>query len=100
MAWHLGYPLSQTLFTNVYVDGILMPQPSSLEQADFIRDPKAREERPSMQLVLRAYCLGLLKSCSYVIKHITCELYFEVGIPSFCPSKADALTVSTRRRTS
>ena len=78
MAWHMGYPLSQTLFTNLYIDGILLPTPSSLDEADFVRNPEARERRPFMPMVLRAYCLGLLKSCAYVIDQIRREMYYEV----------------------
>ena len=74
----MGYPLSQTLFTNVYIGGLLVPTPRTLEEADFVRDPAARERRHPMPMVLRAYCLGLLKSCSSLISHIKREVYFEV----------------------
>jgi hypothetical protein len=75
MAWHLGYPLSQTLFTNVYIEGILMPMPQTIEQADFVRD---QAERDPMLVVLRAYCLGLLKACHHVNERIKGEHYYEV----------------------
>jgi N-alpha-acetyltransferase 35, NatC auxiliary subunit len=79
MAWHLGYPLSQTLLTNVYVDAILMPAPSKIREADFIRNSDSQADREPMFAVLRAYCLGLLKSCWYVIERIKTEHYYEVS---------------------
>lgn len=78
MAWHIGYPLSQTLFTNVYIEAILTPSPSTIEEADFLRDPVSQSERPPMLSILRAYCLGLLKACWYVNEMIKNEQYQEV----------------------
>ena len=98
MAWHLGYPLSQTLFTNVYIGGILVPTPSVLDEADFIRDPAARERRPFMPTVLRAYCLGLLKSSAYLIDHIKREVYFEVSNPNHRAGPGP--TIVSRKKTS
>ncbi|TPX10581.1 uncharacterized protein E0L32_008467 [Thyridium curvatum] len=77
MAWHLGYPLSQTIFTNVYIEAILMPCPIRIQDADFIRDRDDSTPTSPMHAVLRAYCLGLLKSCFFVIKSINSELYYE-----------------------
>ena len=78
MAWHLGYPLSQTVFSNVYVDAILNPAPSSIRDAQFIRDPQLQAGMSPMHSVLRAYCLGLLKACWYVNERIKFEHYYEV----------------------
>ncbi|KAK3320708.1 Mak10 subunit, NatC N-terminal acetyltransferase-domain-containing protein [Cercophora scortea] len=77
MAWHLGYPLSQTLLTNVYIEAILMPAPATIDEADFIRNRKDGAPRDPMFAVLRAYCLGLLKSCWYVCDRIKFEHYYE-----------------------
>lgn len=77
MAWHLGYPLSQTLFTNVYIEGILMPVPQTLEEADFVRGQDGNDRDP-MLVTLRAYCLGLLKACYHVNERIKGEHYYEV----------------------
>ncbi|KAH6851288.1 Mak10 subunit, NatC N-terminal acetyltransferase-domain-containing protein [Chaetomium sp. MPI-CAGE-AT-0009] len=77
MAWHLGYPLSQTLFTSVYVEKMLHPAPKTLEEADFIRDRAAGSPRDPMHAALRAYCLGLLKSCYYVNERIKYEHSYE-----------------------
>ncbi|KAK4226484.1 putative MAK10 subunit [Podospora fimiseda] len=75
MAWHLGHPLSQTLLTNVYIERMLNPEPMSLEEADFIRDRGA--EKDPMHQVLRAYCLGLVKTCWFVNERIKQEHYHE-----------------------
>ncbi|KAL2759451.1 hypothetical protein ACRALDRAFT_1074260 [Sodiomyces alcalophilus JCM 7366] len=76
MAWHLGYPLSQTVLTCVYVEAILMPPPATLEEAHFIRDASKATSSP-MHAILRAYCLGLLKSCGQVNFKIINEHYYE-----------------------
>jgi hypothetical protein len=78
MAWHTGYPLSQTLFTSVYIDKLLWPETRSLEQAQFYRSSGDDERRPGpLQQVLRAYCLALIKGCDFVIAKITGRDYFE-----------------------
>lgn len=83
MAWHLGYPLAQTLFTSVYMESILMPQPDTLEEAHFIRNPNSnsnstRTPASPMHDILRAFCLGLLKTCGLVNEKIINEHYYEV----------------------
>ncbi|KAK3314781.1 Mak10 subunit, NatC N-terminal acetyltransferase-domain-containing protein [Apodospora peruviana] len=77
MAWHLGYPLSQTLLTNVYIEAMLMPMPTTIQNADFINNHPEGTPRDPMFGVLRAYCLGLIKSCWYVTEHIKMEHYYE-----------------------
>ena len=78
MAWHTGYPLSQTLFTNVYIDKLLWPETKILEQAQFYRDEIPDDKRPGPLLqVLRAYCLALIKGCDFVIAKVTGRDYFE-----------------------
>ncbi|KAI2616365.1 Mak10-domain-containing protein [Hypomontagnella submonticulosa] len=77
MAWHLGYPLSQTLFTSVYVEALLKPRPANIDDAEFIRDARAREKQPKLLFVLRAYCLGLIKACCFVNELVKDELFYE-----------------------
>ncbi|RSL98489.1 hypothetical protein CEP52_010296 [Fusarium oligoseptatum] len=78
MAWHLGYPLSQTLFTSVYAEALLMPTPISVGEARFVRNaPSDSSSRSNMLEILRAYCLGLLKACGYVNERIRSEHYYE-----------------------
>lgn len=91
MAWHLGYPLSQTLFTSVYIEKMLQPEPMTVHDADFIKDRAAGSPRDPMHGALRAYCLGLLKSCGFVNERIKYEHSYEVSfILSFgCVANAD-----------
>lgn len=78
MAWHTGYPLSQTLFTSVYIDKLLWPDPKALEQAQFYRGYIPESKRPGPLLeVLRAYCLAVVKCCDFLIAKITSQNYFE-----------------------
>ncbi|PYI36932.1 Mak10-domain-containing protein [Aspergillus indologenus CBS 114.80] len=79
MAWHMGHPLSQTLFTSLYLDRLLWPVPKTLENAHFGRgQSQSNEKVPDMvHVVLRAYCLALVKSCDFVHARVTTEYYFE-----------------------
>lgn len=78
MAWHTGYPLSQTLFTSVYIDRLLWPEPKAFASAQFYRGDISDEKRPGTLLeVLRAYCLALIKGCDFVIAKVTSRDYFE-----------------------
>ncbi|KAI2788019.1 hypothetical protein POX_f08402 [Penicillium oxalicum] len=74
MAWHMGHPLSQTLFTSIYIDKLLWPTPKTLEEAQFDRAPS---KYPLVGLVLRAYCLALVKACDYVHARVASEYYYE-----------------------
>ncbi|TVY38701.1 N-alpha-acetyltransferase, NatC auxiliary subunit [Lachnellula subtilissima] len=76
MAWHMGHPLAQTIFTSLYIDRILDPCPTSLEQTYFDKSESCDDE-PLMHQVLRAYCLGLLKTCGYVNQRVKSEHYYE-----------------------
>lgn len=77
----MGHPLSQTLFTSLYLDKLLWPVPKSLDEATFSRGRAAShdKEAPLVHLVLRAYCLALLKCCDFVHARVATEYYFEVG---------------------
>ena len=87
MAWHMGHPLSQTLFTSIYLDRLLWPSPVSFDDARFGRDQKqdardAEGDRPWAHLVLRVYCLALVKACDLVLARVTSECYYEVSFPT------------------
>jgi len=56
-----------------------MPNPESIHDADFIKDPPSEYQRPPLSLVLRAYCVGLLKTCAFVAQRIKSESYYEVS---------------------
>lgn len=75
----MGYPLSQTLFTSVYLEAIMMPQPVVIQEAHFTRNAEDFAHKDPMLSVLRAYCLGLLKACWYVNERIKFEHYYEVS---------------------
>ncbi|KAF4582021.1 Mak10 subunit, NatC N(alpha)-terminal acetyltransferase [Ophiocordyceps camponoti-floridani] len=77
MSWHLGYPLSQTLFTSVHVEALLMPTPVTVNEACFVRQADATANLQPMLRVLRAYCLGMLKACGYVNERIKSEHFYE-----------------------
>ncbi|KAI1762767.1 Mak10-domain-containing protein [Hypoxylon sp. FL1150] len=77
MAWHLGYPLSQTLFTSVYIESLMKPRPNTIDEADFDRHAQDGEKQPKLLFVLRAYCIGLLKGCCFVNEQVKDELYYE-----------------------
>ncbi|KAL1647999.1 N-alpha-acetyltransferase, non-catalitic subunit [Diplodia intermedia] len=95
MSWHQGYPLSQTLFVSVHIDRLLWPEPRTIDEALFHRpsnpraylkrgssnDPQGRYRYPGgkspLLMVLRAYCLGLIKYCDNVIQRVTSRDYFE-----------------------
>ncbi|KAI5290811.1 hypothetical protein KEM54_000372 [Ascosphaera aggregata] len=95
-AWHMGRSISQTLFTSIYIDRILWPVPRSLESARFDRSVEGRHTAyqnvsnpdtgntttPSIapelvSLVLRAFCVALVKACDRVHNRITLEYFFE-----------------------
>ncbi|KAJ5591477.1 uncharacterized protein N7459_001846 [Penicillium hispanicum] len=74
MAWHMGHPLSQTLFTSIYLDRILWPVPRTMEDARFDRVPS---QSPIVSLVFRTYCLALIKACDFVHARVASEYYYE-----------------------
>ncbi|KAI8630836.1 Mak10-domain-containing protein [Xylariaceae sp. FL1651] len=77
MAWHLGYPLSQTLLTSVYVEALMNPRPTTIEEVNFTRVPQDPIMKSSLLFVLRSYCAGLLKACCLVNELMKEELYYE-----------------------
>lgn len=98
MAWHMGYPLSQSLFTSSYIDSLLWPKPRTLEEARFDRDVEPRQKKGLLHLVLRAYCLALIKSCGSVLGVICRENFYEVSISNVSTSYRKRIN-ATRRKT-
>ncbi len=74
----MGYPLSQTLFTSIYINRLLWPEPASLEEAQFRPNTRPSEELPLVQTVLRAYCFGTIKACDFVHSMVSDQHYYEV----------------------
>lgn len=77
MAWHMGHPLAQTIFTSLYIDRILSPCPLNVSQTFFDRSESCADEPMTLQ-ILRAYCLGLIKTCCYVNDRVKSEHTYEV----------------------
>ncbi|MCJ1390800.1 hypothetical protein MMC18_003661 [Xylographa bjoerkii] len=77
VAWYMGHHLSQTLFSSLYIDRLLWPEPKGLDQASFHRDDKPPLDNVMLHVVLRAYCIGLVKTCYFVHKKIVSETYYE-----------------------
>ncbi|KAK6004217.1 hypothetical protein QM012_009067 [Aureobasidium pullulans] len=78
MAWHQGYALSQTLFTSLHMYSLLTPYYRPLNTIVFNAKRTSPEQPdPLISSVLRAFCLGIIKSCDAVIQEITSEHYYE-----------------------
>lgn len=82
VAWLMGYPLSQTLFTSVHIDRLLWPDPKNLDESVFSRGQSIDRASFSHQ-VLRAFCLTLIKSCDLVLTMVTSQHFYEVCLSSF-----------------
>jgi N-alpha-acetyltransferase 35, NatC auxiliary subunit len=84
----MGHPLSQTIFTSLYIDRLLNSKSTVLEDICFVN---ATTEPISLK-VLRAYCLGLLMACSRVNNRVKSEHFYEVtseGFESIIPKGTD-----------
>ena len=80
MAWHRGSPLSQSLFTSLYLDKLLWPVSRTLRDAQFgFSDGAPQPGGELLHVVLRAYCLATIKCCDHVHRQIGLESYYEVG---------------------
>lgn len=80
VAWHKGYPLSQTLFTSIHIDRLLSPEPKQLADSQFVRSLQDGNKDFTNKL-FRAYCLGLIKCCDLVHTLITSQHYYEARTP-------------------
>lgn len=78
MAWHMGHPLAQTIFTSLHIDQMLSICPMNIQQTIFDQSEACSEEEPLIQQVLRAYCLGLIKTCFFVNTRVQAQHYYEV----------------------
>lgn len=73
----MGHPLAQTIFTSLYIDRILSPCPLDIDQTYVDRSDGFTDE-PITSRILRAYCLGLIKTCYYVNNRVKSEHTYEV----------------------
>lgn len=78
MAWHMGHPLSQTIFTSLYIDRLLTSKKTNMEDIHFGNVTG----EPVTLRVLRAYCLGLIMTCSHVNNRVKSEHFYEVNTPT------------------
>ncbi|KAJ9604516.1 N-alpha-acetyltransferase, non-catalitic subunit [Cladophialophora chaetospira] len=78
VAWHMGYPLSQTLFTSIHIERLLWPEPKRLSDAGFWRNsPELEYGAPLLHNVFQPYCLSLIKCCDLVLSLVTSQHYYE-----------------------
>ncbi|KAK5043579.1 hypothetical protein LTR84_011386 [Exophiala bonariae] len=78
VAWHQGYPLSQTLFTSVHLERLLWPEPKKLSDACFHRDALGGMSDGSIiTAVLEPFCLALIKCCDLVLTMVSGHHYYE-----------------------
>lgn len=96
VAWLKGHPLSQTLFTSIYIDHLLWPEPTRLEDASFDRGATAKEGSIFVYMVLRSYCIALIKSCDFVHRAICAETYYEVSRKSRQTNQRRVVTIAGR----
>lgn len=79
MAWHMGHPLSQTLFTSHYIDKILALKPRKVEDLSFVANCSQSTESLTLE-ILMAYCLAVIKTCWHVNNRVKSEHFYEVGL--------------------
>ncbi|KAI9752782.1 MAG: hypothetical protein M4579_005488 [Chaenotheca gracillima] len=78
VAWHSGSPLAQTLFTSLYIDKLLWPEPRALADAQFCTgNLQDSASKPLLHKVLRAYSLSVVKCCGLVHERILKEHFYE-----------------------
>ncbi|KAL8963450.1 MAG: hypothetical protein Q9193_000282 [Seirophora villosa] len=77
MAWHMGHPLSTSLFTSYHLDRLLWPNPKRLEDARFDRHEQPSREDGLLHVVFRAYCLATVKCCNFAHQRISSEHFYE-----------------------
>ena len=80
----MGKPLSQTLFTSLYLEKLLQSEPKTLEDARFLAQTDQTVKSPMVHTILRAYCVGLIKCCHRVHQKIGIDYCYEVRFISKC----------------
>lgn len=78
MAWHMGHPLSQTLFTSLHIDHLFSVEHPDVKSPTFGFDGQG-SDADALLHILRAYCLGLLKTCWHVNNRVRSEHFYEVN---------------------
>lgn len=79
IAWHGGYPLSQTVFASLHIDRLLSPDnrhPYTFRHGEDL--PASDSQKAQLvHLVLRAYCIALVKCCQQVLQMIQSHNFYE-----------------------
>jgi hypothetical protein len=76
----LGYPLSQNVFTSLHVFRLLSPTnsyPYNLYQHHAKEELKHDDSTQLVHTVLRAYCIGVIKSVLLMLRLIQSHVSFE-----------------------
>ncbi|KFY09329.1 hypothetical protein V492_05531 [Pseudogymnoascus sp. VKM F-4246] len=76
MAWHMGHPLSQTLFTSLYIDKILTLNLQNVEDLSSPANCPSLTE-PLTLRVLVAYCIAVIKTCWHINERVKSEHFYE-----------------------
>nr|POF17644.1 n-alpha-acetyltransferase 35, natc auxiliary subunit [Quercus suber] len=77
--WHEGYPLSQTVFSSLYIDRLLDPDNAYPYNFEPRKTPQSDSSIASclVHKVLRAFCVGQLKCCQLVLHTIQSQNFYE-----------------------
>ena len=59
------------------MDKLLWPEPKSREDIQFYRGRLQSHAEPLLHVVLRSYCIGVIKCCDLVIKKLQIQDYYE-----------------------
>lgn len=77
-AWLDGFPLAQTLFSCLYIDHLLGQDRKEKSLPKFRPTlPTMKDPGDLVQLVLRAFCIGMIKCCDVAIEMVQSQTYFE-----------------------
>lgn len=79
IAWHDGYPLSQTVFTSLHIDRLLSPdnrKPYTFLYGE-VPGVELSDEQQLVHTVLRAYCLGLIKCIQLPLHIVQSQNFYE-----------------------
>ena len=79
VAWHMGHPLSRRC-SPVYISTNSCGRSQNVAKMLALLATPDVDSRgnPYLHLVLRAYCMGLIKTCDCVHGRINTETYYEV----------------------
>lgn len=79
VAWHDGYPLSQTVFTSLHIDRLLAPDNSPPYTFMYAQDLGSVTTHQDVLLhkVLRSYCIALVKCCQSVLQLVQSQNFYE-----------------------